>query len=73
MGKKVYIVFEETGEGGGKGFNMYLEGMSIEANRMTSKEQMDKLSPAEFWALSMFRVCTGVMGETGVIHSIKEK
>ena len=71
MGKRVCIVFEETGEQGGKGFHMYLEGLSPEACKMTTEEQMNKLSPADFWGMRMFQICTGIMKDTGVIYETK--
>lgn len=72
IGKKVSIVIEETGEHGGKGFNVYMEGLSQEASNMTTQEQMDKLSPADFWGLRLFQICTGILKETGVIHEVKK-
>lgn len=71
MAKRVCIVFEETGEHAGKGFNTYLEGLSKEAETMTTQEQLTKLSPADFWGLRMFQICSGIMHEAGVITEVK--
>lgn len=73
MDKRVCIVFEESGEHGGKGFNVYLDGLSKEANTMTSEEQMNKLSPADFWALRCFQICTGIMKDVGVIDKVMRR
>lgn len=72
MGKKVSIVIEEIEETGGKRFCMYLEGLSPEANKMTTEEQMKELSPADFWGLRLFRICVGIMNDTGVIREVKK-
>jgi hypothetical protein len=73
MGKKTYIIFEETGEYGGKGFNVYTEGLSPGVDKLTSEEQVNKLSPADFWGLRMFQIVTGLMREAGVIQQVKPK
>jgi hypothetical protein len=69
MSKRVCIVFEETS---GKGFQVYIEGLSPEANEMTPEEQMKKLSPADFWGMRMFQICAGIMCESGVVNEIKK-
>jgi len=73
MGKKVSIVFEETGEQDGKGFNVYMEGLSPEVDKLTDEEQIHKLSPADFWALRSFKIVTGIMCTTGVVQKMKSK
>lgn len=73
MDKRVCIVFEESGEHGGKGFNVYLEGLSLEATTMTSQEQIDKLSPADFWGLRMFQICIELMKKAGVVYEERRR
>lgn len=65
--KKCSVVFVETGEHGGKGFEVYMEGAKSEWSIMTPEEQLQKLSPAEFWCLRCFQICTGIMAQAGVI------
>ena len=67
MGKRVSIVFEETGAAGGMAFNVYLEGHDVTSSEMTAEEQLQKLSPADFWALKCFQICGGVMRQAGVV------
>jgi hypothetical protein len=65
--KKCSIVFVETGEHGGKGFNVYMEGAKEEWNGMTPEEALNKLSPSEFWCLRCFQICACIMEQTGVM------
>lgn len=73
--KRVSIVFEENGTHGGKGFNVYLTGLSPEAvaiiNTMDSEAIVNKLSPAEFWASRMFNVCGTVLFEHNVVTDVQ--
>lgn len=71
MGKRVCIVFQETGEQGGKAFETFLEGLSPEALKMTTEEQLNKLSPADFWGLRMFQICAGMLRDSGVVVDVK--
>lgn len=73
MGKKVMIIFEETGGHGGKEFKTYIEGISKEAGEMSEEEQTVKLSPAEFWGLRVFQIATDIMAKTGILSSIESK
>lgn len=66
--KTCSVVFTETGEHRGKGFEVYMQGAKEEWNRMTPEEQLQKLSPAEFWCLRCFQICSGLMAEVGVIQ-----
>lgn len=73
--KRVSIVFDENESHGGKGFNVYLEGLSPQAvaiiNSGKSEEMIDKLSPAEFWASRMFNICVSIMFNQGVVQSVQ--
>lgn len=63
--RKVSIVFEETGEQNGSGFNVYLEGLDRDIRLVAS----DKLSPAEFWASKGFSILIGVLRQAGVVQT----
>jgi hypothetical protein len=70
MGKRVSIVFEETGPVvGGGGFNVFLEGVDKERMRLPE----DQLSSAEFWAMKCFLIVGDVLRQTGVAQSEKKK
>lgn len=74
MGKKVYIVFEETGEQGGKEFAVYMEGITEKMKTIKDPvQQTNLLSPAEFWGLRMFQHVTEILAEVGVVQKIKER
>lgn len=71
--RKVSIVFEESEEFGGRGFNVYLDGVVPEAHNMTDGERVNKLSPIDFWAFECFRICMALMKKTGAFHSARPK
>ena len=70
MGKRVTIVFEETGDTPeGKGFDCFLEGVSPERRKLPD----DELSPAEFWGMKMFAFVVHDLNQVGVVKSVKQK
>lgn len=73
MAKIVHIVFEETGEFEGKGFNVYLDGVNKEVYNMTDEERITKLSPADFWGFECFKLCADIMRKAGALHSVRPK
>ena len=73
MGKKVMIIFEETGGAEGREFKTYIEGLSKDAGEMSEEEQTVKLSPAEFWGLRTFQVIKDMMIKTGMLQSVQRK
>lgn len=66
MLRRVTIVFEETGEEGGSGFNAYLAG---DKDRIPFVP-VDELSPAEYWGGATFSLCIQAMREAGVIQAV---
>ena len=68
--KRISIVFVETGEEEGRGFHVYLDGAKPEWDKLTPEEQLKQLSPAEFWGLRCFQICSGIMRETGVVKTV---
>lgn len=67
--KRVAIVVQETGEGEtGEGFNFFMEG-DTEALK-AGEIDPSKLSPAEFWGMTIFQIGIQVLTEAGVIKTI---
>lgn len=64
-GRKVMIVFEETG---GNGFNVYVSGLW----RPLKGVPDDDRSPAEFWGSRMFAIVANVMKEAGAIQTVTD-
>jgi len=63
------IVIEETGEHGGKGFNLYLSGDKERVGKVAD----DQLSPAEFWGSKLFLICASAVQKTGAEDGEGEK
>lgn len=68
--RKLMIVVEDTGEHGGKGFNVYLDG---DIDRLQAGIAVDDRSPAEHWGLELFRVCGEIITQTGTGREIKKE
>jgi hypothetical protein len=70
-GKKISIVFEETGmqPSGDMGFNVYLEGMDRDLNKVPE----DKRTAAEFWATRCFQIVASVLQQTGAARTAPTK
>jgi hypothetical protein len=67
MGRRVSIVFEETG---GEGFKVYLDGASKGIDLTASGED---LSPADFYASRMLLIVTAKLKEVGALSSISRR
>ena len=78
MGKKIQIVFEETGAAeGGIGFKVYLDGIDQHRRQtidaMSPEEQLQELSTAEFWALRCFQITGQAMAQSGAVHKVTRR
>ena len=72
MGKKISIVFEETGEKNAEGnqpFNVYLEGHDSARMKLPDEQ----LTAAEFWAKKSLHIIMDVMGRVGMVHEVKTR
>jgi hypothetical protein len=67
MGRRVMIVFEETG---GAGFNVYLEGQT---KGIRVDAPGDDLSPADFYASRMLVVVVARLAEVGAFRSAGQR
>jgi len=63
-GKRLAIVFVETGEADGHGFQVFLEG----AAGVKWKREED-LTAAEFWAVKCFAIVVDLLQHTGAAVS----
>ncbi len=63
MGRRVMIVFEETG---GAGFNVYLEGQT---QGIRLDESGEDLSPADFYATRMLSIVVSHLKNSGAFKS----
>lgn len=63
--QRISIVFEDTGEDGGHGFNVYLEGHT----RNFFKIKEEDRSGAEFWAARSMEIVVSVLKEAGVVKA----
>ncbi len=59
--KTISIAFTENGEAGGKGFEVYITGSERDLNKTAQKD----MTPAEYWAISMFGMIVQVLIESG--------
>ena len=66
---KVSIVFVENGAMNGKGFDVYMEGMPVNA----TQEVIDNFSPAQFWGDKMFAVVRHYLKEAGIVQTVTRK
>jgi hypothetical protein len=72
MGKKVYIVVEETGErdaNGNQPFNIYLEGVKPEE---LNNVPMEKWRTADFWGFKLFQICKNAVLQAGAAAPRKD-
>lgn len=72
--KRLEIVFQETD---GPGFKVFLQGVDkkrMEAiDKMSPEEQLQTLSPAEFWALRCFQIAMHTLQQSGVVATVDKK
>lgn len=73
MERRVIIVFQETDAEGGKGFDVFIEGLDPAANDMNHDEQLQRLSRVDFWALRCFQIIGGILRQTGALHTVRPK
>lgn len=66
IGKRVMIVFEETG---GAGFNVYLEGQT-KGIRLSEGED---LSPADFYASRMLSIVVDRLKVSGAFAGVRKR
>ena len=70
MLRKVTIVIEETGEQGGKGFNVYMGG---DSERLLAGIQPEQMSIAEWWGSKLFSICCHALRQANVINSTVDR
>jgi hypothetical protein len=59
--QRISIVFNDTG---GDGFNVFLDGHTRDLSQLKEED----FSPAEWWALAMFRIVMHELKECGAIQ-----
>jgi hypothetical protein len=67
MGRRVMIVFEETG---GAGLNVYLEGQTKGIRVHTPG---DDLSPADFYASRMLAIVVEALTKAGALRAVGQR
>lgn len=66
--KTINIVIQETGEEGGKGFNVYMSGDKdrlVQQGGITEGE----MTPAEFWGYKLFGMVVKVLKEAKAVKA----
>jgi len=69
-GHRLAIVFAETGS---NNYQVFLEGLTPERKAELKHIPEDEWSPAEFWALKMFKIVTDLMQQTGTVQEKRKK
>ena len=67
IGRRVSIVFEETG---GAGFNVYLDGQT---KGIRQDDPGDDLSPADFYASRMLAIVVGHLNRVGAFKTVTRR
>lgn len=67
VGRRVMIVFEETGGGG---FNVYIDGQT---KGIDVREPGDDLSPADFYATRMMTIVVAHLEKVGAFKAVTRR
>lgn len=65
--KKISIVFEETDSEGG--FQCYVAGLDRDIRDLPDEQ----LSPAEYWASTMFMLVGQSLQQSGIVQTVKQQ